>query len=385
VTCEAWEIARLAASENEVKKSSIGVEVEVEDTVHSILVGLRATALRVGGERFTILALEGLDRVRDYELWAGERGIHGILGTDPKMFELFETICRVARTNVPVLIQGESGSGKDMVAEALHRESPRRDGPMVPVNCGALPTGLIESELFGHVKGAFTGAIRHKPGRFELARGGTIFLDEIGELSPEMQVKLLRVLQDGTYERVGGEESVKTDARFISATNLDLDKAIVTGRFRPDLFYRLSVVPVRVPPLRERSQDVTLLARHLLRKAAKEYGKEIPELSPSLNEVLLAYPWPGNVRELENAVRHALIRSDGSRLEPEHLPRSIVRFARSRKVVPERAGVLDDVVVARALRQAEGNKVLAARHLGVSRATLYRFLAEWERRGGQRG
>jgi len=382
IACKAWEMASHALRKKKEQKSSVGVEVDVESTVHVVEVGLRAAVLRMGDEIFAILILDGLDRLRDYRRWADEGGMHGIIGTDPKMFQLFETIRRVARVDVPILILGESGSGKEMVATALHKESRRKGGRMVPVNCGALPGGLFESELFGHVKGAFTGALRHKKGRFELARGGTIFLDEIGELSPEMQVKLLRVLQDGTFERVGGEETVQADARIICATNRDLEQAVSNRTFRADLFYRLCVVPVTLPPLRDRPDDITLLAEYLLGKAAKEYAKETPVLSPALNDVLLGYPWPGNVRELENAMRHALIRSGGSRLEAEHLPRAIVRHARRSPVLVAKKRKLDGPTVARALRAADGNKLRAARHLGVSRATLYRFLAEWERNRG---
>jgi len=380
IACQAWELAARAAKTKREQKSSVVVEVEVNETVYETQVNLRSGVMRLGGKSVTVLILEGLDRLRDRRRWANDRGMHGIIGTDPKMFELFEMIVQVARTDAPVLIRGESGSGKEMVATSLHRESKRRRGLLVPVNCGALPGGLIESELFGHVKGAFTGALRDKKGRFELARGGTIFLDEVGELSPEVQVKLLRVLQHKTFERVGGEETLRADARFISATNRDLEVAVAVGRFRSDLFYRLGVIPVIVPPLRERVKDIKLLAEHLVKKAAEEYGRDAPELSPELEDVLLGHPWPGNVRELENALRHALIRAGDSKLVPEHLPGSVVKHALRRPRPLKRRSKLDEAAVARALRKTQGSKMGAALLLGVSRTTLYRYLAEWQRR-----
>ena len=381
IACRASQIARLALSTKREQRSSIHVEVEARGSLHAVNVGLRAAALRIGGESFAILMFEGLDRLCDFRRWADEGGMQGIVGSDPKMFDLFETIRRVARTEVPVLIQGESGSGKELVATALHKESLRRDRRLVAVNCGALSAELLESELFGHVKGAFTGAMRRKKGRFELAQGGTIFLDEIGELSHRMQVKLLRVLQDGTFEPVGGEETVRPDARVIAATNQDLELAAATGRFRADLFYRICVVDVTVPPLRERVADISQLAEHLLGKAAREYSRDRPELSPAVHDVLSSYPWPGNVRELENAMRYALIRSRGSKLDLEHLPAAIVTHARVRSVQHATKLNLSDAKVAQALSEAKGSKSRAAHRLGISRATLYRYLAQRRKNG----
>jgi PAS domain S-box-containing protein len=317
------------------------------------------------------------DLTREHELAkrAGEP-VHfsGIVGRDKTMLEVFELIRQVADTNFPVLIHGESGTGKELVAAAIHNESPRSGRLFVPVNCGALPEGLLESELFGHVKGAFTGAIRDKKGRFELADGGTIFLDEIGDISPAMQVKLMRVLQEGTFERVGSENTVKVDARIISATNKDLSREIAAGRFREDLYYRLDVVPIQLPPLRERRNDIPLLLENVLQRILRDTGRTGVKVSPEALDVMMSYDWPGNVRELQNWIQFSLVKCRGNLIMPEHLPpgRSV-----SRGVLPDivkHRRRLDMEAISDALRQTNGNKLEAARVLGVSRATLYRFL-----------
>lgn len=309
-----------------------------------------------------------------------ERSFAGIVGRDAKMLELFDTICELAEVNVPVLIQGESGTGKELVAAAIHDESPNADKPFVPVNCGALPEGILESELFGHVKGAFTGAVHDRKGRFELADGGTIFLDEIGDIPRSMQVKLLRVLQEGDFQRVGGEETIKVNVRIISATNQNLTKEVAAGRFREDLFYRLCVVPVYLPPLRERRNDIPLLIDHLLKKALAEVGREGVVVSPEAVEVMMDYDWPGNVRELENALQYALVKCRNHLILPEHLPLNILK--ESVRVKPllkkRRKRKLDTESVWRTLEETGGNKLEAAHRLGVSRATLYRFIRESE-------
>ncbi|MCY2929824.1 MAG: sigma 54-interacting transcriptional regulator [Planctomycetota bacterium] len=305
-----------------------------------------------------------------------EQSFAGIVGADPKMNELFETIREVAEAAVPVLIQGESGTGKELVAAAIHSEGPRADKPFVPVNCGALPEGILESELFGHVKGAFTGAVRDRKGRFELARDGTIFLDEVADIPPAMQVKLLRVLQEGTFEKVGGEETIHTAARVISATNKDLRREVTLGRFREDLYYRLAVVPVMLPALRDRPADIPLLADYLLKRTLEDSPGRAVTIAPAARQLLLDYPWPGNVRELENAIQYALVKSEGDTLEPEHLPPTI-RIAPSTAPSPRaraRRRKLDVKLVRAALQATAGNKVEAAKKLGVGRATLYRFL-----------
>ena len=311
------------------------------------------------------------DRVVE-RIVAENAGYSGIVGRDEKMLEVFELIRELADTSVPVLIQGESGTGKELVAAAIHNEGPRRDKQFVPVNCGALPESLLESELFGHVKGAFTGAIRDKKGRFELADGGTIFLDEIGDILPTMQVKLLRVLQEGTFERVGSEITVKVDVRIISATNKDLASEILEGRFREDLFYRLNVVPMTLPPLRERTSDLPLLVDHVLAHITRNTSRAGVRVSAAALAMMMGHPWPGNVRELQNWLQFALVKCHGAEILPEHLPPS--RKTTVSAPMPVRRRKLTEEVVRDALRRAGGNKLEAARELGVSRATLYRFL-----------
>ncbi len=296
----------------------------------------------------------------------------GIIGRDAKMAEVFELVRHLADSNVPVLIQGESGTGKELIAAAIHNEGPRANKLFVPVNCGALPESLLESELFGHVKGSFTGAIRDKKGRFELADGGTIFLDEIGDISATMQVKLLRVLQEGRFERVGGEETIRVDVRLISATNKNIEDEIHEGRFREDLFYRLNVVPLFIPPLRDRRNDIPLLIDHILARALLELGRKNVTLSHEALELMLSYDWPGNVRELQNWIQFALVKCRESEIRPEHLPPMRTGFRATS--LATRRHKLDAEGVRAALREANGSKVAAARLLGVSRATLYRFL-----------
>lgn len=296
----------------------------------------------------------------------------GIIGRDRKMLDIFDQIRNLAATDYPVHITGETGTGKELVAAAIHNESPRAGGPFVPVNCGALPEGLLESELFGHVKGAFSGAIRDKKGRFELANGGTIFLDEVSELPKHMQVKLLRALQEGTFERVGGERTISVDVRVISATNKDLRREMERETFREDLYYRLSVVPIRLPALRERKNDIPLLVQHFLKQAVGR-GQVARSVSSEALSLLMDYSWPGNVRELQNAIHFALVKAQSGTIQPDHLPMEIRRDAcLSAKPGPE-CRLSGDAVEA-ALRQAGGNRSRAAKLLGVGRATLYRFL-----------
>ena len=259
------------------------------------------------------------------------------------------------------------------MATAVHSESRRRQAPFVPINCGALPEGLIESELFGHVRGAFSGAIQERRGRFELADGGSVFLDEVAELSRHLQVKLLRFLQEGTFERVGSARTMSVDVRVISATNKDLKRQVQRQHFREDLYYRLNVIPIQVPPLRERSTDIPLLVEHFLAEAGKRYGQRHLKISSPALSVLMGYRWPGNIRELQNAIQFAIVKSAGREIGPEDLPMEF-RDCQCRPMRPGPQTKLTPEGVGAALRQTGGNKAKAARLLGVGRATLYRFL-----------
>jgi len=304
----------------------------------------------------------------------------GIIGSDHHMLELFDLIRDLSDSDFPVVITGESGTGKELVAAAIHNESLRRDHLFVPVNCGALPEGTLESELFGHCKGAFTGAIRDKKGRFELAHRGTLFLDEIGDLSMPMQVKLLRVLQEGIIEPVGSEQSKKVDVRVICATNKNIREMVAQGTFREDLYYRIAVVPVEMPPLRERRNDIALLARHFLDKNSGRLSRGPVTFSDDALSILMNYQWPGNVRQLQNAIQFALIKCREPVIMPQHLPPEILAgtyIPLGIKNTPGKAGrrpKLTDDVVKRALEKTGGNKARAARLLGVGRATLYNFI-----------
>ncbi len=305
---------------------------------------------------------------------AGElTGFRRLIGRDEKMLHVFEQIRNVAHYDFPVHIHGETGTGKELAASAIHGEGHHKDAPFVPINCGALPEGLIESELFGHVKGAFSGAIRDKKGRFQLADGGTIFLDEVAELSKPVQVKLLRFLQEGTFERVGGEETLAAKVKVISASNKDLKEEVRMGNFRDDLFYRLNVIPIHLPPLRKRKNDIPLLVDHFLRQAAERHNGRSRRISKQAVRILMDYHWPGNVRELQNAVQFAIVKSTGGMIRPKDLPLEM-GSVECRVTRPGPVPKLDVDAVTRALKEAGGNKAKASRRLGVGRATLYRFL-----------
>ena len=247
-------------------------------------------------------------------------GFTNIIGTSEPITQLFELVRKVADTDSTVLLLGESGTGKELIARALHYNSHRRQGNLVPVNCAAIPEELLESELFGHERGAFTHAVRTRIGRFEQASGGTIFLDEVADMSPGLQVKLLRVLQEHSFERIGGVKSIKVDIRVIAATNQDLETMVRQGKFREDLYYRLNVIPIRIPPLRERVTDIPLLVNHFLQEFGKKKKKPVKRLAPKAMELLVRYSWPGNVRELENLVERLVILSEGDVVEVEDLP-----------------------------------------------------------------
>ncbi len=305
-------------------------------------------------------------------LLAKENIFGGIIGNDSKMLQIFQQIRDVSSYDYPVHIFGETGTGKELVAKAIHNESTRKNMPFIAINCGALPAGLIESELFGYVKGAFTGAIRDKKGRFELAEGGTVFLDEIADLSKQAQAKLLRFLQEGTLERVGSEHSTTVDIRIISATNLDLKEEVSQNNFREDLYYRLNVIPIEIPPLRNRKNDIPLLCDHFLDKINQENGNNHIALSKEALTLIMDYSWPGNVRELESAIKFAVVKCQTQTVLATDLPKEI-RKNNSYLLLPNTSKKLDKQKVIKALNASEGNKVKAAKILGVGRATLYRF------------
>lgn len=300
--------------------------------------------------------------------------LEGLVGNDPKTLTLFEHIREVSSVCVPVLIEGESGTGKELVANAIHNLGPRADKPFIAVNCGALPEGILESELFGHVKGAFTGAIADRKGRFELADQGTIFLDEIDGLSTLMQVKLLRVIQEQRFERVGGEKSIQVDVRIISSTNQNLKQLMAGKKFRRDLFYRLCVVPITIPPLRERRLDIPILVDHFLEIISKELKRPVLMPSNDVIDLLVRYSWPGNVRELRNAIEYIYVKCRDNLIQVRHLPPEILNFAESRTTKPGPPLKFKKEEVMLALAKAEGNKKNAARILNVGRATFYRYL-----------
>jgi len=303
------------------------------------------------------------------------RKFHNLIGVSGPMQKIYSLIEYVADYPTTVLVRGESGTGKELVAEAIHMKGVRASKPLIKVNCSALPEGLLETELFGHVKGAFTGAVKDKTGRFELANGGTIFLDEIGDITPAVQHRLLRFLQEKEIERVGDPRPIRLDVRVIAATNRNLLDKVASGEFREDLYYRLKVIEIELPPLKERGDDVLLLADHFIEKFNEKLNKRIKAVSRKAQEAFLSYPWPGNVRELEHAMEHAFIVCRGDTIEVSHLPSEIVEG------VPAINGTdsndIDSPCIMDALKRAGGNKAKAARLLGISRRTLYRKIEEF--------
>jgi DNA-binding NtrC family response regulator len=303
-----------------------------------------------------------------------------LIGRGPALLKVIHLVNQIAPMKSTVLLSGESGVGKELVAEAIHHQSPRKGKPFVKLNCGALPEGLIESELFGHEKGAFTGAIQQRKGRFELADGGTIFLDEISEMPPTTQVKLLRVLQEGEFERVGGSQTLRADVRVIAATNVDLEAAVNAGRFRKDLFYRLNVIHLPIPPLRERVEDISLLALHFLDRFCLENNRPTMGFSPAAMAALKSYAWPGNVRELQNVVERAVALCEGNMVDLNDLPDEVRRHspADDKIVLPVGASMeeIERLAILQTLKKTGGDKELTARLLGIGLATLYRRLKE---------
>ncbi|HET7294497.1 MAG TPA: sigma-54 dependent transcriptional regulator [Vicinamibacteria bacterium] len=319
--------------------------------------------------KFALMDLS--DNSIDAAWWPDERGASarfGLVGASTAMRRVLDRLARVAATEASVLVSGETGTGKELIARAIHAASPRAKRPFVTLNCGALAEGLVASELFGHERGAFTGALERRKGRFELANGGTIFLDEVGELPPAMQVALLRVLQEGEFERVGGTETLKTDARVIAATNRDLDEAVREGRFRADLLFRLNVFPIAVPPLRERKHDIPLIAGHYGSRFASKVGKRIRGVSPTAMQALMAYPWPGNVRELQNILERAVILARGEILELTDFELPALSAPPSKAAPADARQAIEDAL--RAARGRVGGLDGAAASLGVSPSTL---------------
>ena len=374
----AWRAAREgSASADKVRYRSRASDGEYRDLESSF-----RKIVFAGEALWCVISTDTTELTRLRRRVTAHQGIAGLVGRDPNMLELGVSIRELADEDVPVLILGESGTGKELIAAAIHREGARSAKSFIAINCGALPDALLETELFGHVKGAFTGAHRDKKGRFELADGGSIFLDEVGDLSLAMQVKLLRVLQEGTFERVGAEDSSKVDVRVISATNKDLKREVAAARFQEDLFYRLSVIPLSIPPLRERLTDIPLLVAHILAEEARRSDRRLDPARPPRQvavaretlALLLAHRWPGNIRELQNVLRFALIKCKGNLLRPEHLPPSFSAPHPPGTCLKGRKPKISAAAAVTALEQAGGHPGEAARSLGVSRATLYRHL-----------
>jgi DNA-binding NtrC family response regulator len=315
-------------------------------------------------------------------------GLEGLVGKSPQMLKVYDLIETVSKTDATILIMGESGTGKEVVANAIHLQSPRKGRPFVKVNCAALPETLLESELFGHEKGAFTGALKQRKGRFEMADGGTLFLDEVGDISPGVQVKLLRVLQERQFERVGGNETLSVNVRMICATQRDLKEEIRKGTFREDLYYRLNVVPIVLPPLRERREDILLLVDHFADKFSKKMGREITGLSGDAKTLLLRYPFPGNIRELENMLERAIALIKGKVIEVEDLPeevcggetpvRNICEKIRASKPLSSATRIFEKEYIQSVLERTKGKKGQAAEILGISRKTLWEKIKDLE-------
>ncbi len=379
-SCTLRKLAERTISKNKKQKLRVSLQILIKGQIRDITLMLSSVPAIIKNKRFAILILVDVTKLAAFSAIETKDGFRGIVGKDRKILSIFDTIRQVAHSDIPVLIQGETGTGKELVAMAIHKESRRASNHFVPVNCGAIPEGVLESELFGHVKGAFTGAIRGKKGYFELADGGTIFLDEVGEMSPKTQVKLLRVLQDGRFERVGSEKTIQMDVRVISATNKNLEQEVSNGHFRKDLYYRLCVIPIALPPLRERRGDIPLLAEHFLSYYAQESEYKNATLMPDALSILIAHSWPGNIRELQNVLQFALIKSGGYLIEPEHLypPLPEVIPSSSTLMKQNRGQKLNVKNVTNALIETDGNRKRAAEILGVSRSTLYRFFDRQE-------
>ncbi|MBU3916331.1 sigma 54-interacting transcriptional regulator [bacterium] len=356
---------------------SYSTVIHTSDGTRKELEGLAIPLKNIDGSfQGVMLSLKDNTKLVQLEQQLGkQKSFRGIIGCDYQMTQVFQQIRDVALYDYPVHVFGETGVGKELVARAIHDESPRRTFPFVPINCGALPEGLVESELFGHVKGAFSGAIRDKKGRLEMAKGGTVFLDEVADLSKSVQVKLLRFLQEGTLEKVGSEKPTKVDVRVISATNKDLKQEVKNDNFREDLYYRLNVIPFGLPPLRKRKNDILLLCEHFLKKIDQLPNGKSYTISGEAMSMLMDYHWPGNVRELENVIRFATVKCRENTINPDDLPLEF-HDNRSSSLLRGPSKKLDMESVRQVMTKTDGNKAKAARLLGVGRATLYRFFNE---------
>ena len=339
---------------------------------------VKLTELRLILERACNLSRLDREVFGDVDISATPAGNEEILGDGPAMRRIFDTIRRVARTDVTVLISGESGTGKELVARAIHAKSPRRHRPFVAINCGAIPENLVESELFGHEKGSFTGAHTQRKGRLETAEGGTVFLDEVVELPPPVQVKLLRVLQERQLERVGGREVIPLDVRILAATNRDIKKETAAGRFREDLYYRLVVVTIPTPPLRERLEDLSLLATHFLERYSAEYKVRTRPFSAEAMSEMRTYSWPGNVRELENRIKRAVIMAQGRRITPTDLDLPAAVEPTAPLSLKEARNETERRLLVEALQRYRGNISQAAKAIQISRPAFHELLAKHE-------
>ncbi len=359
-----------------VREYQIGSSKETADWTYV----LNVTPLAEDPDRGAVLVIRDVSRLRALEREVSERfSFQNMIGKSPMMTKVFDLIRDLADTETTVLIEGESGTGKELVGRALHYHGGRSEKPLVKVNCAALPETLLESELFGHVRGAFTGAVSDKVGRFELAHGGTIFLDEIGDISPSLQQRLLRVLQEKEIERVGSTDTINIDVRVVAATNRKLAELVEKDKFREDLFYRLNVVKVQMPALRERKEDIPLLAENFLQRYRMQHDRVVTAISPEAMETLLLYHWPGNVRQLENALEHAIVLCRDGLIRPENFPTDITTVIQQGGESLTEAGPqsLDRESLLKALESSGWNRSRAARRLGVNRTTIWRKMKEY--------
>jgi two-component system, NtrC family, response regulator HydG len=365
-----------------IKNQSLIRESRIEcrqvDQIHQVVSITSSPLISKNDESIgAVLVIRDVTRLNDLENELRVRHqFHNIIGKSSRMQEIYRLLMDLAQTDTTVLITGESGTGKELVAKALHYSGPRAYKPIVTVNCSALAENLLESELFGHVKGAFTGALKHKVGRFQAADQGSIFLDEIGDIAPSVQLKLLRVIQEKELERVGDSQSIKVDVRIITSTNQPLKQRVERGEFREDLYYRLKVVEIILPPLRERREDIELLVIHFCDQFNTKFGKGIEGVTDGVLNAFMKYEWPGNIRELEHAIEHAFVLCHGDIITIDHIPSEIREYSGSKNSQLDRNTKNDHHNIMDALKKAEGNRAKAARILGISRQTLYRKMKE---------